>query len=174
MNFCTFCNKQINKHRYNFHLKSKFHLKNEMKMKKSTENVEHENQEEVETHEDNKEIDEVENEEETKYNEVSTQTMESDYLSDFNNINYQIQEEKQKEVVKSNALILKDVKHKFRQKKNDDDYSVKSDELFSDRNKTPILGKNKRELIAKIKQYKFLFPEQLTGGTYKRSQQMSA
>ena len=40
MEVCEICNRSINKHKMNFHLKSKIHLKNEMKMKKSTENVE--------------------------------------------------------------------------------------------------------------------------------------
>ena len=129
-----------------------------MKIQKKTENVEHED---VETRDEEIDEDENEEQEQTQYHEISTQT--DEYLSDFNNISFKIQEEKPKEVVKSNALILHDIikESKKRQKKDDDIFSVKSDELFSDRNKTPILGKNKRVLIAKIKQYKFLFPEQL-------------
>ena len=119
MEVCEICNRSINKHKMNCHLKSKMQLKNEMKMKKSTENVEHENQDEVETRDE--EIDEDEEEEETKCNEVST----DEYLSDFNNIYYQIQEDKPKEIKTNNALILKEIKHKFRKKKDDDDYSVK-------------------------------------------------
>ncbi len=157
MEFCECCNKTINKHKLNYHLKSKFHLKNEMKMKKLTENVENED---VETHEDNEEIDEVENEEETKYNEVYTQT--DEYLSDFNNINYQIQQDNPKEIKQEKSLILKNIiQHKQKRQRDLDEISIKSDELFSDKSKTPILGKNIRELIAKIKQYKLLFPEQL-------------
>ena len=118
MEFCQCCNKTMSKPKLNYHLKSKTHLKNELKMKKLTENVENED---VETHEDNEEIDEDENEneEETKYNEVYTQT--DEYLSDFNNINYQIKQEVKPKEVKQNALILHDIikESKKRQKKDD-------------------------------------------------------
>ena len=151
MEFCEICNKAFKKENLRFHLKSQLHLKNAMK----TESVEQENH-------DNESVNEVENEEQeqTGYNEIATRT--DEYLSDFNNISFKVQEEvKPKEVKPNNALILKEIKHKFRQKKNDDDYSVKSDDLFSDRNKTPILGKSRREKLAKIRQYKLLFKEEL-------------
>lgn len=160
METCEICNKTMSKPKLNYHLKSKTHLKNELKMKKLTENVEHED---VETHEDNEEIDEDENEneEETKYNEVYTQT--DEYLSDFNNISFKVQEqEKPKEIKQEKSLILKNIiQHKQKRQRDLDEISIKSDDFFSDRSKTPILGKTKRELIAKIKQYKLLFPEQL-------------
>ena len=57
-------------------------------------------------------------------------------------------------------VILNEVikKHK---KFDDDEMSVKSDDLFSNKNKTPLLGKTKRELTARIRQYKLLFKEEL-------------
>ena len=68
MEVCEICNKQINKNRYNFHLKSKSHLKNEMKMKKSTEKVEQEDENDVNEERDEDEIDENEEQEQTQYN----------------------------------------------------------------------------------------------------------
>ena len=159
MEFCRCCKKTMSKHKLNFHLKSKFHLKNEMKMGKSTEKVEQEDENDVNEERDEDENDVNEEQEQTQYNEVSTQT--ESYLDDFNNVYYQVQEDKPKEIKTNNTLILKEIKHKFRQKKDDDDYSVKSDELFSDKNKTPILGKSRREKLAKIRQYKILFKEEL-------------
>ena len=90
------------------------------------------NQDEVETRDE--EIDEVVNEEQTQYN-VSTQT--DGYLDDFNNLTYPFQEEdKSKEVKQNNALILKNIiQHKPKRQKDLDDYSVKSDDFFSDRSK---------------------------------------
>ena len=157
METCEICNKQMKKGNMRFHLKSKSHLDRIAKTENThIESVEEDTQD-VETRD---EVDENEEQEQTGYNEIATQT--DEYLSDFNNINYQIQQDNPKEIKQEKSLILKNIiQHKQKRQRDLDEISIKSDELFSDKSKTPILGKNKRELIAKIKQYKLLFPEQL-------------
>ena len=161
METCEICNKQMKKGNMRFHLKSKSHLDRIAKTENThIESVEEDTQD-VETRD---EVDENEEQEQTGNNEISTQTNESDYLSDFNNINYQIQQEqeKPKEIKQEKSLILKNIiQHKQKRQRDLDEISIKSDDFFSNKNKTEILGKTKRELIAKIKQYKLLFPEQL-------------
>ena len=88
MDFCEICNKEMKKGNMRFHLKSQLHLKNAMK----TENTHTE-----ETHEDS--VNEEINYEIPQPNHEIATT--DDYLSDFNNITYSIQEDdKPKEVKK--------------------------------------------------------------------------
>ena len=127
-----------------FHIKSKMHLDRIAKKENThTESVEQETTEENETedNESNQFFNQTPRNAPTNKNE--------EYLHDFNNVNFQIQEEKPKEVKQNNSLILKDIKHKFRHKKDDDDYSVKSDDLFSNKYHSEILGKSRREKFRK-------------------------
>ena len=87
---------------------------------------------------------------------------ENEYLGDFNNT---FKFDEMENIVKNDKKPIKNVilnevikKHK---KYDDDEMSVKSDDLFSNKNKTPLLGKTKRELTARIRQYKLLFKEEL-------------
>ena len=139
-----------------FHIKSKMHLDRIAKKENThTESVEQETTEENETedNESNQFFNQTPRNAPTNKNE--------EYLHDFNNVNFQIQEEKPKEVKQNNSLILKDIKHKFRHKKDDDDYSVKSDDLFSNKYHTEILGKSR--------QYKLLFKEELKSFRIKKT-----
>ena len=85
-------------------------------------------------------VNEIENEEQPKYNEISTQT--DEYLSEFNNLTYSTQENNQKEIKQDTSLIMKSlIKHKPKRLKDIDEISIISDDLFSNKNRTEILGK---------------------------------
>ena len=58
-------------------------------------------------------------------------------------------------------VVFNDIITKRNKKCDDDEMSIKSDDLFSNKNKTPILGKAKRQLTARIRSYKLLFKEEL-------------
>lgn len=110
----------------------------------------------------------------------------NDFLSDFNNINFKSDNDKKEEIKpeikpveikpktagkarimlndlfngKSNNTVVK----KTKQIKDDDD----NDGLFSEKG-TEILGREKRELLSKIQQYKSLFPEVFKKFTIKKN-----
>ena len=151
MHICT-CGKEINKKYLKKHLLSKFHLEN------SNENIQEEDIQEEIINNDNIEdniMDEYENE----------------YLSDFNNT-YQIQN--MENIVKNDKkpiknVVFNDIITKRNKKCDDDEMSIKSDELFSNKNKTPLLGKTKRQLTARIRSYKQLFKEELKSFRVKKN-----
>jgi hypothetical protein len=88
-----------------------------------------------------------------------------EFLSDLNNENYIIDTDTEKETEKDNESVLM-MKSILKSKKKPRIEKVKpikdddNDSLFDD-NATPILGKDKRVLIAKVHQYKNLFPTEL-------------
>ena len=97
------------------------------------------------------------------------------FLEEFNNTNF-MDKQKQIELEKEKAKSMKEEAKLLKQQQKDNEKLIKeeaklmklmkkkkpnnneSDDLFSN-NPTPILGLNKRQLLAKIQSYKNLFPE---------------
>ena len=158
MDFCETCNKSMKKGNMRFHLKSKSHLqninKNDVQEMDDSENVE--------------DISEFKNDDIVDMNDNN----ENEYLSDFNNT-FKIESMEntfKKDKKQMNNTVFNDIVNKRKMKKIDEDnFSVKSDEIFSNKNKTPLLGKQKRELLARIKQYKLLFKEELKSFRVKKN-----
>ena len=153
MDYCDICGKSVKKGNMRFHLNSKKHLQN---INKNDESV--------------KEMDESENVEdisEFKNDDIVVEmndNNENEYLSDFNNTFKieSIENTFKKDKKQMNNTVFNDIVNKRKMKNIDeDDISVKSDEIFSNKHKTQLLGKTKRELLARIKQYKLLFKEEL-------------
>ena len=144
MHICT-CGKEINKKYLKKHLLSKFHLEN------SNENKENIQEEDIQ--------EEIINNDNIEDNIMD----ENEYLSDFNNT-YNF--DKLENIVKNDKkpiknVVFNDIITKRNKKGDDDEISIKSDDLFSNKNKTPLLGKTKRQLTARIRSYKQLFKEEL-------------
>ena len=153
MHICT-CGKEINKKYLKKHLLSKFHLENS-----------NENKENIQ--EDDIQEDDIQEEIINNDNIMD----EHEYLSDFNNT-FQIQN--MENIVKNDKkpikkVVFNDIITKRNKKCDDDEMSIKSDDLFSNKNKTPLLGKTKRQLTARIRSYKLLFKEELKSFRVKKN-----
>ena len=162
MDYCNICGKSVKKGNMRFHLNSKKHLQNINKNDESVQEIE--DSENVENISDFKNDDIV-----VEMNDNN----ENEYLSDFNNTfkieNMENTFKKDKKLM--NNTVFNDIVNKRKMKKiDDDDISVKSDEIFSNKHKTQLLGKTKRELLARIKQYKLLFKEELKSFRVKKIQ----
>ena len=148
MHICT-CGKEINKKYLKKHLLSKFHLEN------SNENIQ---EEENDKPQSGLSLEIINND------NIEDNIMdENEYLSDFTNT-FQIQN--MENIVKNDKkniknVVFNDIITKKNKKCDDDEMSIKSDDLFSNKNKTPLLGKTKRQLTARIRSYKLLFKEEL-------------
>ena len=158
MDYCNICGKSVKKGNMRFHLNSKKHLQNINKNDDSVQKMD--------------ESESVENISEFKNDDI-VKMDENEYLSDFNN-SFKIESVEnilKKDKKQMNNTVFNDIVNKRKMKKIDDDnFSVKSDEIFSNKNKTPLLGKTKRELLARIKQYKLLFKEELKSFRVKKIQ----
>lgn len=95
---------------------------------------------------------------ETNNFDVEHSQMEDDFLSDLNRTNYEIQRDldQAREEVEIKPSKMVQIPQLKRQK-------PVEDEIFSSENPTEILGKDKRVLLTKVKQYKQLFPDELKG-----------
>ena len=161
MDYCNICGKSVKKGNMRFHLNSKKHLQNINKNDDSVQEMD--------------ESENVENISEFKNDDIVVEmndNNENEYLSDFNNT-FKIESVEntfKKDKKQMNNTVFNDIVNKRKMKKIDDDnFSVKSDEIFSNKNKTPLLGKTKRELLARIKQYKLLFKEELQSFRVKKN-----
>jgi hypothetical protein len=89
------------------------------------------------------------------------QEEDNDFLNDLNNENFIIEEKPTKGTPKEeqneSAKIMKQL---FKKPKKEPKLIRDDDSLF-DEDATPILGKDKRVLVAKLHQYKNLFPDEL-------------
>jgi hypothetical protein len=87
------------------------------------------------------------------------QEEDNDFLNDLNNENFIVEEKttKPKNEPNETAKIMKEM---FKKPKKEPKLIRDDDSLFGD-DATPILGKDKRVLIAKLHQYKNLFPNEL-------------
>ena len=90
------------------------------------------------------------------------------FLSNLNNLNFKIDvEDSDNSESKSECSIKQPKKRGPKPKKSkavlkeEVNLGGEFDDLFDDKNPTQILGREKRQLISKINQYKSLFPEQL-------------
>ena len=161
MHICT-CGKEINKKYLKKHLLSKFHLENGG----DKEVIQEENIQEEERAKSYA-IEDIQEEIINNDNIMD----EHEYLSDFNNT-YNF--DKLENIVKNDKkpiknVVFNDIITKRNKKCDDDEMSLKSDDLFSNKNKTPLLGKTKRELTARIRSYKLLFKEELKSFRVKKN-----
>lgn len=88
---------------------------------------------------------------------ISNKAIDDNFLNELNNENFTMPEVEVKSDV---PKVSKRIINKMKKHLDEDVQSVASNDIFSGK-PTEILGKDRRVLIAKIKQYKLLFPNEL-------------
>ena len=92
------------------------------------------------------------------------QNEDKDFLNDLNNENYIFDTKENNENLNESEIMMKSLlkpnKKSFKKLKLEKEIDTDTDSLFGD-SATPLLGKDRRVLIAKIHQYKNLFPNEL-------------
>ena len=95
---------------------------------------------------------------EDNISDISDKAVDENFLNELDNENFNFLQP-ETEVKNVQPKMTKRMINKIN--KNLDDISIASNEIFSNKNPTEILGKDRRILLAKIQQYRILFPTEL-------------